>query len=132
MMKTLIVEDDMVSRQFLYKFLSRYGECDLTVDGIEALDAFLIAMKEGNPYELVCLDVMMPKVDGIRVLKALREIEKQQNVEEEKRVKVIMTTALAGTQMVQEAFLYGCEGYAAKPIDTDKFTEVLKKLGLIS
>ena len=49
-MRVLIAEDDLVSRKFLFKFLSQYGECDLVVDGLEALDAFLISMKENNPY----------------------------------------------------------------------------------
>jgi len=33
----------------LYKFLSAYGECDITIDGIEAVDAFMLALDEGNP-----------------------------------------------------------------------------------
>ncbi|MBP2664433.1 MAG: cheY7 [Firmicutes bacterium] len=56
-MRILIAEDDMVSRKFLSKFLSQYGECDLTVDGLEALDAFLLSLKDNNPYDLVCLDI---------------------------------------------------------------------------
>ncbi len=42
-----------------------------------------------------------------------------------------MTTALAEAQLVRTAFEYGCEAYAAKPIDTKKLTEVMEKLGLI-
>ena len=130
-MKILIAEDDLVSRKFLDKFLSKYGECDLVVDGLEALDAFLLALKEQEPYRLICLDIMMPKVDGIKVLKAIRDLEKQYGVLPEKRVKIIMTTALAEAQLVRTAFDYGCEAYAAKPIDTQKLIEVMEKLGLI-
>lgn len=131
-MKILIAEDDMVSRKFLFKFLSRYGECDLVVDGLEALDAYLIAVKENNHYDLICLDIMMPKVDGVKVLKHIRDLEVQKGILPEKRAKVIMTTALAETQFVQNAFEIGCDAYAAKPIDTDKLMEVLRNLGLIS
>ena len=66
-MRILIAEDDLVSRKFLFKFLSRYGECDLVVDGLEALDAFLISIKDDRHYDLICLDIMMPKVDGIKI-----------------------------------------------------------------
>lgn len=59
------------------KFLSQYGECDIVVDGMEALDAYLIAIKEEDPYDLICLDIMMPKVDGVKVLKAIRDFEVQ-------------------------------------------------------
>ncbi|QHQ62747.1 response regulator [Anaerocolumna sedimenticola] len=130
-MRILIAEDDLASRKFLFKFLSAYGECDLVVDGVETLDAFLMAMKDGNPYDLICLDIMMPKVDGVKVLKYIRDLESQQGFLPEKRSKIIMTTALAETQFVQNAFDIGCDAYAAKPIDTQKLIDVLKKLELI-
>ncbi|RYD05848.1 hypothetical protein N752_08110 [Desulforamulus aquiferis] len=60
-MRMLIAEDDFVSREFLFKLLSRYGECDLVVDGLEALDAYLIAVKDEKPYDLICLDIIMPR-----------------------------------------------------------------------
>lgn len=130
-MRILIVDDDSTSRKFLSKFLSQYGECDMVVDGMEALDAFLMALKDEEPYDLICLDIMMPKVDGVKILKAIRELEKQKGIRSENRVKVIMTTALADTKFVQNAFDIGCEAYATKPIDTQKMVEVLKKLNLI-
>lgn len=130
-LKILIAEDDLSSRKFLYKFLAKYGECDLVVDGLEALDAVLISLKEDMPYDLICLDIMMPKVDGVKVLKHIKELEAQKNIEPDKRAKIIMTTALAETQIVQNAFELGCDAYAAKPIDTAKFMDVLHKIGLI-
>lgn len=130
-MRILIAEDDFASRTFLYKFLSTYGECDLTVDGIEAVEAFLMAHDMGRPYDLICLDIMMPKVDGIKALKAIRDIEKQKGVKESNSARVIMTTALNDTNSVQNSFDTGCEAYASKPIDTEKFIEVMKKLELI-
>lgn len=129
-MKILIVEDDMVSRRFLSKFLAEYGECDVVVDGMEALDAYLIAEKEKDSYNLIFLDIMMPKIDGVKVLKAIRDFEKQRKVLPENRVKIIIITALADTDFVHRAFEIGCEAYAAKPVDTDKLVEVMKKLGI--
>jgi two-component system chemotaxis response regulator CheY len=130
-MRILIAEDDMTSRKFLSKFLSQYGECDVVVDGMEALDAYLISVKENDPYDVICLDIMMPKVDGVKVLKAIRDFEKQRGLLPEKRVKIIMITALADTEYVHKAFEIGCEAYAAKPIDTEKLIEVMKKLEII-
>lgn len=130
-MRILIAEDDFASRKFLFKLLSSYGECDLVVDGLEALDAFLMALKEQKPYDLICLDIMMPKVDGVKVLKHIRDLEIQKGILSDKRAKVIMTTALAETQLVQNAFDIGCDAYAAKPIDTKKLMEVLVNLGLV-
>ena len=131
MLKILIAEDDLVSRTFLKKFLSNYGECDIVVDGLETIDAYMLSMREKSPYDLICLDIMMPKIDGVKVLKAIRELEIQKFILPEKRVKIIMTTALAEAELVKSAFDYGCEAYASKPIDTEKFVEVMGKLGLI-
>ncbi|NLM12474.1 MAG: response regulator [Epulopiscium sp.] len=131
MLKILIAEDDLASRQFLKKFLSKYGECDIVVDGLEAIDAYMLAMREKKPYDLICLDIMMPKIDGVKVLKAIRDMEAQNFILPEKRVKIIMITALAEAELVQTAFQYGCEAYASKPIDIDKFVEVMEKLELI-
>jgi two-component system chemotaxis response regulator CheY len=129
--RVLVAEDDIVSRKFLCKFLSRYGECDQAVDGMEAIDAYIVAIKDQKPYDLICLDIMMPKVDGIKALKTIRDLEKQNNIPKDKRVKVIVTTALAETTCVKNAFSLGCEAYAPKPIDTRKLTEILVELDLI-
>lgn len=131
-MKILLAEDDLISRKVISKMLGQYGECDITVDGMEALDAFLLALKEKNPYDLICLDIMMPKVDGVRVLKTIRALEQQQNISNEKKAKVIMTTALADKEYVNKAFEIGCEAYATKPLDAEKLKEVLQKLELIN
>jgi two-component system chemotaxis response regulator CheY len=130
-MRILIAEDDLVSRKFISRFLSKYGECDVAVDGLEAIDAFLISINDEKPYDLICLDIMMPKVDGVKVLKAIRDFEKQRGVMPDMKVKIMMITALDDTEYVHKAFEIGCEAYAAKPIDTDKLIEVMKKLEII-
>ena len=128
-MKILIAEDDRVSRVFLEKFMSGFGTCDVAVDGMEALDLFMESMKNKEPYDLACLDIMMPKVDGIKLVKVIRTMEKQQGVAAEDRVRMIMMTALADVDYVDRAFALGCDAYASKPIDTARVEEVLAKMG---
>lgn len=130
-MKTLLAEDDFASRKFMDKYLSQFGECDVTVDGEEAVSAFMMALEDDMPYDLVCLDVMMPVLDGYQVLKAIRDIEKEKKISNDKKVKVIMTTALNEERNVKKAFELGCEAYSGKPIDIEKFEKVLGKLKLI-
>lgn len=130
-MKILLAEDDYATRKFMVSFLSKYGECDVTVDGMEAVDAFLMALEEEDPYDLVCLDVMMPVMDGYQALVGIRNLEKQKNIPKEKEVKVIMTTALNEEQNVKLAFELGCTIYSGKPIDQNRFEQALKKLDLI-
>ncbi|BCJ97537.1 response regulator [Anaerocolumna chitinilytica] len=131
-MRILIAEDDLVSRKFLYKFMGRYGDCDLVVDGLEAVEAFLMAVREDRPYDLICLDIMMPKLDGVKTLKSIRELEAQKKLEPEKRAKIIMTTALADAGIVQNAMNTGCDAYAAKPLDIHKMAKVLEEFGFTS
>lgn len=128
-MQILIAEDDYVSRRFMLKLLSQYGECDVTVDGMEAIDVFMMSLDEGKYYDLICLDIMMPEVDGLKALKTIRKLEIERGVPENKRAKVIMTTALNATDQVLDAFDSGSEAYSVKPINTEKLMEVLNKLG---
>lgn len=130
-MRILIAEDDYVSRKFLYKFMSQFGECDITVDGMEAIEVFLMALDEQHYYDLICLDIMMPEVDGIKALKTIRKLEEERKVPKEKMAKVIMTTALNDPKGIFETFDLGSEAYAVKPIDTDKLIDVMKRLKLI-
>ena len=130
-MKILIAEDDFASRKFMLRFLSKYGECDVTVDGMEAVDAFMLALEEDDPYDLVCLDIMMPVMDGYQALMGIRNLEKERDIPKEKQVKVIMTTALNDEKNVKMAFELGCTIYSGKPIDQVRFEQALKKLGLV-
>ena len=130
-MRILLAEDDYVTRKAMDSFLSKYGECDVTVDGMEAVDAFMLALEEGEPYDLVCLDIMMPVMDGYQALVGIRNLEKERNVPDEKAAKVIMTTALNDEKNVKMAFELGCTVYSGKPIDQARFEQALKKLGLI-
>lgn len=127
-MKILLAEDDFASRKFMGKYLSKYGECDITVDGQEAVEAFVMAVEDGEPYDLLCLDVMMPVMDGFQVLEEVRAIEQSSGVAKEKRVKIIMTTALNEEKNVKKAFDMECTAYTGKPIDMEKFDLLITKL----
>ena len=130
-MRILLAEDDYVTRKAMDNFLSKYGECDVTVNGMEAVDAFMLALEEEEPYDLVCLDIMMPVMDGYQALMGIRNLEKERNIPPEKAAKVIMTTALNEEKNVKMAFELGCTIYSGKPIDQERFDQALKKLGLI-
>ena len=129
-MRILIAEDDFASRKFMQKYLTNFGDCDITIDGEEAVEAFKMALEDDEPYDLICLDIMMPAMDGYQVLKVVREIEKENNRTGDDSVKIIMTTALNAERNIKAAFDMGCTVYCAKPIDLDKFEEVLKKIGI--
>jgi len=130
-MRILIVEDDTNSRKFLQKILSKYGECDAAIDGLEALEAFILSLNDDKAYDLVCLDLMMPKVDGVATLKAIRDLEKRKKVRHEDRVKVIITTALDDDEFVKNASELGYDLFISKPIDIKLLVKGLVKMGLV-
>lgn len=130
-MRILIAEDDLLSRTCLTEFLQDFGQCDTAATGLEALDKFLEALKENQPYDMMCLDIMMPKVDGLMVLKLVREVENQHHVAEKEQAKIIMMTAIADMEYVDQAFELGCDAYASKPLEMAQVEEVMQDLGLI-
>ncbi|MBU3099464.1 MULTISPECIES: response regulator transcription factor [Clostridium] len=130
-MRILIVEDDEASGMFLQKALSKYGDCDITVDGMETLEAYLIALQEGMPYDLISLDIMIPKVNGVKVLNSIREMERKKRVKKNQRVKVMVITALSETQFVTDSLTEGYDIYIEKPVYKKDLEIAMKKLGLV-
>jgi two-component system chemotaxis response regulator CheY len=131
-MRVLIVEDDFSSRKILQSILSVHGSCDIAVDGNEAIDAYKMSWLKNEPYDLICMDIMMPNVDGLQALAEIREIERDMDVKEKDRVKVIMTTALDDPQTVVESYYkLGATSYIVKPIGKQKLLQKVEKLGLI-
>ena len=131
-MKTLIVEDDFVSRKLISHMLMPLGECDLAANGKEAIEAFNLALEDWKPYTLVCLDITMPEMNGHAVLQVMRKIEEKNNIAKANRTKVIMTTASADRENVMAAVKAECDGYLVKPIVRQKLMEKLIELGLLS
>jgi two-component system chemotaxis response regulator CheY len=130
-MRCLIVEDDFAARKLLQTHLSNYAQCIVAVNGKEAVQAVREALDEGQPYDLICLDIMMPEMDGHKALQLIRKLEEQHGIRGLDAVKVIMTTALGDSKNVMGAFRTGCEAYIVKPIRKHKLLEELEKLGLL-
>lgn len=130
-MKSLVVDDDFFSRRILQTMLSGYGECHVAVDGKEAVYAFEQAMAEGAPYDLICLDIMMPEMNGQEALKTIRQKEEEKNIFGSDSVKIIMTTALDDSDNIKTAFREQCESYLIKPIHKSKLVDILKEFELI-
>ena len=130
-MKILIVEDDFAARRLMQRYLSIHGDCDVAVDGNEAVAAFRQAADDKELYDLICLDIMMPNMNGREALKAIRQIETEHGIGGLDGVKVIMTTALGDSKNVTGSFSEGCEAYIVKPVERKKLLAEIEKLGLI-
>lgn len=132
-MRSLIVEDDFASRKILQKYLATYGECDIAVNGVEAIEAFQMAWEKNTPYELICMDIMMPILNGQEALRKIRDIEKHMGITASDQAKVIMTTAVDAKKEVVDAYYKGgASAYFIKPIDREQLMQELRTLQLIS
>lgn len=129
-MKCLIVEDDLISRKLMQKYLADYGDCDIATDGDEAVEAFRLALENEMPYDLICLDIMMPNMNGHDTLAAIREIEVKHGIGGLDGAKVVMTTALGDSENVMGSFREGCEAYLVKPVKKEALLAEIGKLGL--
>lgn len=131
-MKTLIVEDDLTTRILLQRILEQYGSTDIAVNGKEAVDAVKHALDQGSNYDLICLDIMMPEMDGQDALKVIRQAEQDHGIIETDGARIVMTTALSNPKNVITAFKSMCDAYLVKPVDKQHMVEKLRELNLIS
>jgi two-component system chemotaxis response regulator CheY len=129
-MRILVVEDDFISRRLLCRYLEAYGECDVAINGNEALAAVRHAIDSGNNYDLICLDIMMPGITGHEALEQIRALEAKHGLVKGRGSRVIMTTALEDESSVKQAYAAAADGYVTKPIDKKRFLSVLHGLGL--
>jgi len=131
-MRILVVEDEFTSRKLLTALLSDYGQCDTASDGVECVEMFMKALDESKPYDLLCMDIMMPNKDGHQALKEVRAIEYEQGIHPPNESKVIMVTALNDPKTVVKAYYKGgAAAYLPKPIEVESLLAILRDLALI-
>lgn len=130
-LKILIVEDDFYTRRLMQRFLAPYGEVDIAVNGEEALDAYTTSLNEEFSYDLICLDILMPVMDGQETLEKIREVEEERGIYGSDGAKIVMVTVLDDNKNILKAFRTGCEGYITKPVDKKKLITKIGELGLL-
>ncbi|MBF0340105.1 MAG: response regulator [Magnetococcales bacterium] len=131
-MKILIADDDQNSRVILTSILGPHGECHEVGNGAEAVAAFKAALDENQPFQLVCMDIMMPEMDGQEAVLAIRAEEKGRQVSSNDETVVIMTSALDTLDSIIRSFDQGgCNAYLGKPIRRAALLEKVRNYGLI-
>jgi CheY-like chemotaxis protein len=122
----LIVDDDEGHAILIRENLEAAGlrnRIEHFRDGQAILDFFAQRPHLSETF-LVLLDIRMPKVDGIEVLRRLKADESLSNL------PVIMLTTTDDTREVERCYELGCNVYIQKPVDYEKFAEAIRRLGL--
>ncbi|MFP4416052.1 MAG: response regulator [Chitinivibrionales bacterium] len=126
----IIAEDDEGHAALIKKNLRRSGISNPIMhfrDGQETLDFLFEKRDENRQMEgtfLVLLDIRMPKVDGIEVLRRIKSDDQL------KRMPVIIITTTDDPREIQKCHHIGCSNYITKPVDYEKFVEAIRRLGL--
>lgn len=128
-MRSLIVEDDSSSRLILERILGEYGSVESAATGIEGYEMFASKRSENTPYDLVCLDILLPGMSGREVLRNIRAME-ESDVVVSHTSRIVMITALDDKPNVINSFREQCDAYIVKPIQMRELREQLALLGI--
>jgi two-component system chemotaxis response regulator CheY len=131
-LRFLCVEDSPFQRAHLKRILAPLGEVFFAVNGIEGLAAFEKQLSEGLPFDLICLDLLMPEMDGQEMLARLRDLEEAYRIRKSQGVKVIVLTGLDDQENIFNAFRSRCDAYLTKPIQYEELMGYLKAWDLVA
>lgn len=131
-MRALIIDDDPDYRSMLNMLLSPYGQIDEVEHGTAGFKAFCAALKEEDPYDLLLIDVMMPRRNGFDTVSSIRLVEQKLGLTGSEGVKIIIITGVQSDFFIEKSLRLGCEGICFKAEGTGPLIEKLRELGLIS
>jgi CheY-like chemotaxis protein len=128
--KILLAEDDPRDVELTLVALGEYNlanDVDVVRDGQEALDYLYhrgaFQTRGGNNPAAILLDLKMPRVDGLEVLRNMRGEDTL------KRVPVVMLTSSREERDIVESYELGVNAYVVKPVDFHQFVEAVKQIG---
>jgi two-component system chemotaxis response regulator CheY len=130
-LRALVVEDELTSRIILQDLLSKYGVCHVAVNGKEAVEAFRSALLAGKGYDLICMDIHMPVMDGTDAVRQIRSIEESLGTYSSEGAKIFMTTSIQDVRTIATSFKALCDTYLFKPIHSAELNGHLRAFRLI-
>jgi CheY-like chemotaxis protein len=128
----LLIEDNPDDEALAIRALKRHhvgNQIVVAHDGVEALDYLfgtgLYADRDVNlKPSVVLLDLKLPRVDGLEVLRRLREDERT------RLVPVVVLTTSSEERDLLDSYSLGCNSYIRKPVDFVQFSEAIRQLGM--
>ncbi len=116
--RILVVEDDEDLLRLMYRLLGSVGDVAMAADGEHALQILML----GDPPDLVVTDLMMPRKDGLTLVKEMKANEKLKNI------PAIILTAKSGPRDVIAGINSGARHYLTKPFKPDELISKVKKV----
>lgn len=124
-MKALIVDDVEMNRELLAMFLEGRAAVISAESGEDALERVQEALEADAYFDLICMDISMPGINGHEALKRIRGLEETAGVP---RAKVFMVTGSSSPDDMFDALMQGgCDDYLTKPLMQGSFNELLTK-----
>lgn len=131
-MRVLVVDDDLASRHVLASHLAGVAACVMCASGPEAVAAVEAALAAREPFDVVFLDIVMPRMDGHETLARIRQAEDACGVPPEKRVRAVMVTSMDDETNTMAALFDGqVAAYVVKPPNRQELLGKLASLGLL-
>ena len=121
----LLMEDNQDDAELTIRALRKYNLANHLLhlqDGQEALD-FLFSANGNNLPKIILLDIKMPKVDGIEVLRKIK------NDAQRKIIPVVVLTSSREERDIIESYKLGVNAYIVKPVEFDKFVKAVSEIG---
>lgn len=129
-MKALVAEGDFINRRVMQLFLASYGKCDVADNGRSALSMVEDAHRNNKPYALICMDSSLPELNGMELLRQIREFERQHALVGRDGARIMFLSVEAGKETILEAFRSQCDGFMLKPFRKRELVEFLHHQGL--
>jgi len=122
-MRFLIIEDDFVSTLILEDLLKNYGTCKVISNSQKVFEI----MEEilDNTFDMIFLDIMMPEIDGIEILKTIRSEEEKKKLK--KKNIIIMQSALNEKSIIEESKKNDCNDFLEKPLNIKQLEVIISK-----
>lgn len=124
MWKILIVDDNYENRELTAEILRDLAQCNTVSNANEAIKAYNESLAQ-QPYDLILLDIEMPEMDGLELLRKIRQGEEAAGIAFGEGVPIIMVTV--HKEQFLNAFYQGCNDYILKPIDPQRLIQKIKK-----
>ncbi|MEZ6038377.1 MAG: response regulator [Planctomycetota bacterium] len=128
-MRMLVIDDQMTTRMLLRCMLETYGEVVEAKAGAEGVEMFGAALTAGAPFQMVCVDLGLPDIDGNQVLEQLRAAEVQHRASAP--ATIVVVSGNDTDEARSDALERSADAYLTKPVSYESMFALLARVGAV-